>query len=404
MLPRCARALPLLGTVLACGCATLLTPRTAPLSLRTLPDSVAVRDSSGHLLGVSAGSRLRLRLRPATAQTLELGRTGWEPVRVSVGRDLRFTFALDLILPAAAALAGLATGREGREVAVLAAVPPAAMLVDLLSGAAWEHTPVQNVALAPLPAPPPPGPGTEVPHDTATAALAAALLLQGMASAADEAGCNRVVSEAWLDQADRIVLYPVSGTDSAAIERKVQARVAGARGALEALCARSNPLLDSLAVTQTASAIPPDGPAPAPDEAPDPCASAPDLARLCAAAGWGRCITFAPGSTTLAAEQAPALDALAETILSLRLPAVVVVEGTADPGGDSLRAHEAGLRRARAVADALAARGVPADRLAVESCGSEARCQLVPGAAGQARGARFNRRILLHLRLRERAP
>ena len=402
MLPRCARVLLLLGTVLTCGCATLLTPRTAPLELRTTPDSVAVRDSSGRLLAAAAGSRLRLR--PATTQTLELAREGWEPARVSVGRDLRLTFALNLILPATAALVGLTMERPKREVAAMGLAASAGILVDLLTGAAWEHHPGRmQVALAPLPVTPSlPGPGIR--DDSATASVAATLLLRRMAAAATEAGCNRVVSEAWLDEADRIVVYPVSRADSAVLGRMVDVRVRDARAELQALCRRSNPLLDSLALAQTASPVPPDGPAPAPDEPLDPCASAPDLARLCAAASWGHCITFAAGSTRLPAELGPALDALAETIHALRLPAFVVVEGTADPGGDPAREHEAGLRRAQAVADALAARGVPRDRLAVESCGSEARCQLVPGAAGEARGARFNRRVFLHLRPRERAP
>ncbi|HYR12577.1 MAG TPA: OmpA family protein, partial [Longimicrobium sp.] len=225
---------------------------------------------------------------------------------------------------------------------------------------------------------------------------AATLLLRAMAQAADEAGCAPAVSETWLDESDLIAgSGAVSRGDSTLIEGSVRMQVDRVRAELRALCARSNPLLDSLRAMQSRLA----GPAP---ESAGAVTVTP--AELCAAAAFGHCITFALGSAEIQPEFVPALRQVAERIGGIHLPVRIVIEGTADTRGDPGTGHPLGLARAAAVRDALVRLGVREDWLAVESCGAEARCQLVPGAGGSMPGAELNRRVAFHLRIRESRP
>jgi outer membrane protein OmpA-like peptidoglycan-associated protein len=125
---------------------------------------------------------------------------------------------------------------------------------------------------------------------------------------------------------------------------------------------------------------------------------------LCRASAFGHCITFASGSAEIRGPSALALVQVAERIRAIRLPVLIVIQGTADPTGDPDGSQRLGLARATAVRDRLVRLGVPEEWLAVESCGDQARCQLVPGAAGSTPGAQLNRRVTFHLRIRESRP
>lgn len=391
--PRITRLLVLASTSLLAGCATLLTPRTPPLTLRTDPDSVTVRQPDGRVLGTAPITGLRLE--PARLRTLQLDRDGWQSARVPVRRRPRGSFAINAYLPGAVALAALGAGADPADVAPLALAVPAGALVDLLTGAVWEHEPrVLEVTL--LPAPPP----ADLPLDPPRATVAATLLLREMARAADEAGCDRAVSDTWLDERDLIGGDgAVSSEDSAHIRRTVTLRVDSVRSELRALCSRSNPLLDSLRAARSAFA------GAAVDTA-DAHAGVAGMApgELCGASAFGHCITFATGSARIRREFEPALEEVARQIQALRLPVIVVIEGTADPAGDPRANHGLALARAAAVREALVRLGVRGDWLAVESCGDRAECQLVPDAGGSTPGAELNRRVVFHLRMRESRP
>jgi outer membrane protein OmpA-like peptidoglycan-associated protein len=392
MVPRITGLLVLASTSLLAGCATLLTPRDLPLTLRTHPDSVTVRLADGRTLGTAPLSDLRLQ--PRRSLSLDLHREGWQPARVSVRRRPRGSFALNGCLPGVLAMIALEAGADPRDVLLLGLAVPAGALVDFGTGAVWEHEPrVLDVTL--LPAPPP----ADLALDSLRATVAATLLLRGMAQAADEAGCDPAVSETWLDESDLIAgSGAVSREDSTRIDRTVRMQVDSVRAELRALCARSNPLLDSLRAMQSSLAGPAD---PGPEGAE---AATVTPGELCRAAGFGHCITFASGSARIRRELHPALRQLAEQIRGIRLPVRIVIEGTTDPSGDLRENHPLGLARAAAVRDALVRLGVPQEWLAVESCGAEARCQLVPGAGGSMPGAELNRRVAFHLRIRESRP
>lgn len=420
MCPPIKGLLALAGTLLLSGCATVLTPRDPPLTLRTLPDSVTVRYRDGRTLGMAPIADLRLQPTPSLA--LDLSRDGWQPARVPVRRTLRISFGFNAIVPGVLAMGARGAGAEPADVLMLALAVPAGALVDLLTGAAWEHDPrVLEVALAPLPgtdtAGPVSGPAVippippvsfppaapadaalpDLPLNPARAGVASTLLLQRMALAADEAGCDPVIAETWLDESDLIAgSGTVSRDDSVLIGRKVQLQVDGVRAELRALCSRSNPLLDSLRAARLAD------PAGTVEPASESAAMTP--AELCRASAFGHCITFASGSAAIRDQSAPALRQVAGRIRAIRLPVLIVIEGTADPAGDRAGSQRLGLARATAARDALVRLGVPEDWLAVESCGDHARCQLVPGAAGSAPGAELNRRVAFHLRMRESRP
>lgn len=401
MYPHIPGLLALASTSLLAGCATLLTPRDPPLTLRTHPDSVTVLSTDGRVLGVAPIADLRLR--PTRSLTLRLEREGWQPARVPARRRLRTSFAFNIYGPGVLAMAALEAGYDPADVLPLALAVPSGALVDLLTGAAWEHDPrVLEVTL--LPAPPAsqaaaihPAPvrPPDLPLDPERATVAATLLLRGMARAADEAGCDPVVSETWLDESE-LISGPggISPADSALIGRSVSTQVDSVRAELRALCARSNPLLDSLRAAQPRLA----GPVTEAE------AAAMTPAELCGASAFGHCITFAPGSAQLQRDLAPALEQVAAQIRALRLPVLIVIQGTADPTGDPRENRRLALARAEAVREALVRLGVAADWLAVESCVDEARCQLVPGAGGSTPGAELNRRVFFHLRIRESRP
>lgn len=443
------------GAPFAGGCATLLTPRDPPLSIVVIAplDSAGVRHSDGRILGMAPVADLRLRPRGA----LEFSRPGWTPRRQPLRRSLRTSFGMNAYVPGVLALGALEAGAEPRTVLLLGlAAVPAGALVDLLTGRAWKHEPrVLEVRMerdstsppppTPSPAPPsptpptplptlrypPPDPGAlffvlfpapplprlpldvpalavnvsappdprapELPDTPAYRTAAATLLLRGMAQAADSAGCNPIVSQTWLDRADRATPRgAIPAGDWARIGHIVRARVAGIRAQLAELCARSNPLLDSLGAIQARLA---EG-----VSTPDPADAEMTPEQLCRASGFGHCITFATGSSTLRPAFQAELEEMAAQIRSVRLAVTVIVVGTADPSPDRSGNQRLGLARATAVRDALVRLGVPAERLAVESCGDEPRCQLVPGATGTAPGAELNRRVLFHLRTGERQP
>jgi outer membrane protein OmpA-like peptidoglycan-associated protein len=329
---------------------------------------------------------------------------------VPLRRSLRPAFSFNLLLPAVVAMAALGAGAEGKRVLPLALLVPAGMAMDVATGRAWAHSPrVLDVALTELPPPSlPPNLSPDLPLDPARASVAARLLLADMAAAADQAGCNRIVSETWLDERDRVEPASVSPADSAVIAARAREHVEGARARLRELCARSNPLLDSLVAVQSASA-PDDLPAgetggPSADaDGAETGSGAMDAAEACAAAALGHCITFPFGSAEIRPAFQDGLRDIAARLRSFELPVLIVVEGTADPAGSGQPNLRLGLARAMAVRDALVAMGVRPDRVFVESC-EEERCRLVPGASGGAPGAELNRRVRFHLQITEGAP
>lgn len=383
--------------LLLSGCATLMAPRHSPAPPAASPVLLAANDTGRRMQNAAP---LDARLEPSAAFASRGGRVEAPPARASSRRRLAPAFYLDAAVPWAVAVGVVTFGDDDRVLPALSIAITSAMAVDLLTGAAWERPPRPPRA-PPRPPPPPPPPArdidAEIARDSALAATAATLLLRHMARAADGAGCNRLVSEAWLDQSER-VRRPgaVSAADSAAIDARVRGEAADAGDELRRLCARSNPLLDSLAAVQAPAA-------PAPPEAEaEPAAD--DPAVLCRAGGFGECITFDRFSAEIQPRFEPVLDGMAARIRALRLPVLIVIVGTADDEGDSVRNHGQGLARAVAVRDALMRRGVPPEWLYVESCGAEARCHLVPGAAGNAADAELNRRVMFHLRLKETTP
>lgn len=405
MLLRLAAVVAFCGAAFLSGCATVLTPGAPPLSLVVRPDSVAVRDGSGRLLGVTPLSDVRLR----PADTLELSRPGWGTRRVPLRRWLRPAVGLNVLLPSLAMAAARVAGVDRETVLPLGLLIPTGVAVDVATGRAWAHSPrVLEVALTEIPPPPPPLPPRDLPLDPARASVAARLLLAGMAAAADESGCNRVVSETWLDEMDRVEPASVSTADSAVIAARAREHVDGARPRLRALCARSNPLLDSLAAVQ--SGLPPEASGggttgPGPEAGGDETETGGmDAGEACAAAALGHCITFPFGSAEIRPAFQDDLREIAAHLRAFELPVLVVVEGTADPSGGDRSNFRLALARAMAVRDALTAMGVRPDRIFVESCGEEERCLLVPGASGGAPGAELNRRVGFRLQITEGTP
>ena len=78
----------------------------------------------------------------------------------------------------------------------------------------------------------------------------------------------------------------------------------------------------------------------------------------------GLTILFATGATTVSGVEAEKLDQAARLFRDGN-PVVMIVEGSADTVGDPGTNLDLSIRRARVVADGLADRGIPLDRLQV---------------------------------------
>lgn len=408
-LPR--RGAPALAcALLLSGCATLMAPRHSPAPPAAAPVLLAANDTGRRMQDAAP---LDARLQPSAGFASYGGGVEAAPARASSRRRLAPAFYLDAAVPWAVAVGVVTFGDDDRVLPALSLAITASMAVDLLTGAAWERPP----APAARPGPPPPPARSasrslttadvdaRIEADSALAGAAATLLLRRMAQAADEAGCNRVISEAWLDESE-LVRRPgaVSAADSAVVDERVRQEVDAARAELRGLCARSNPLLDSLAAVQQPAYAAVHQPAHAAAEPARIDDAAPSAEELCRAAAFGACITFPLFATELPARAGPALDSVAARIRSVRLSVVVVIVGTADERGDPELNRGLGLARATAVRDALVRSGVPPDRLRVESCGADRRCQLVPGATGESEGAELNRRVIFQPRIEESTP
>lgn len=381
------------------GCATLFTSPRTSLHLASQPDSAAVYDATGRLLGVTP---LQTRSR-ARDQRLSVHKAFHKPAQVQTRRRLKWVTYLNLINPIGWA-------------------------IDLWSGAAWEYR--RERAQVQLER-------QSLDLDTATVQFAEWIFLRRMSTAARVAQCNPVIAQYWLDESDRLFFVaPSSDTVRNEIIRRVEEEVASAQPQLEQMCQRRNELLDSLAVAQAAISPmfewPPDSvqssrPAsvqetereaedtlsadsrPPTEQSSDPPVVEPssetpsvlDIAiAACKTDGFGICVTFGFSSSRLSVQADSLLSAIARHVSSIGFPHTLVITGTADAAGDSLMNEQLGLSRAEAAASRLAALGIARSVIKTETCGEASRCQLVPDSTRHQRGAHLNRRVRFSLQPR----
>jgi len=105
-----------------------------------------------------------------------------------------------------------------------------------------------------------------------------------------------------------------------------------------------------------------------------------------------RVVEFELGAAALTAEGVKVLDEMVATIATLRAPRMRIV-GHTDSSGDRLSNIRLSLARADAVRQYLAARGIPAERMAALGAGPDQPVASNATAAGRAR----NRRIEFHV-------
>lgn len=334
--PSLARAAlaPLLAAV--CGGCASLDPRPPVLRIDTDTVVATVRTTGGRTLGTTP---LRTRLRAREGQTLVLTAPGHDSAVVTLGwqaRNVMPTLINPLRWPAVAGIA-----------------------------AYWRHDPgVLDVRLVP----------TLVVTDAV-----AALVLAEFADAAEAAGCEPLLVDAWRDAA-RVLAQ--SGTPAPPLpdgaHRPVASEVARAGPELRELCARPSPRVDALREIRERLARR-DGDAA--DGAPP----------LLASVFFGADEWEVRDDTVRARLQA----------LGARLagtPVTLVLSGYGDAA--ELPHRELGYQRAMSVIRALRAGGLPADCCVMLSRSGDAGFLAAFGAADP----RLNRRVTLSLDYERRQP
>ncbi|HEV3050782.1 MAG TPA: hypothetical protein VGX50_10755 [Longimicrobium sp.] len=335
---------PLLA-LLSGACATLLDPGPPVLRIRTDTVVALVRDAHGRTLGTTP---FQARLRARRQQTLVISSPGYDSAAVTVGWRVKD------VLPTL--------------------VNPLSWPVDYATGAYWTHDPdVLEVRLSPLRRT-----GSLAASDPAAAPVSdavAAVVLARFADAAQAAGCEPLLVDAWRDAA-RVLAE--SDAPSPAVADSVRAlaaeEVRRAAPEIRELCARPSARLAQLRALRESLADASEGPAR------DPPVLAP--------------VYFGAGEWEVRDDSVRArLRALGGRLAEA--PVTLVVEGFAD--GREPRHRELGYQRALSVIRVLRSAGLPPDCcVAISRSGDP---QAV--AAGGAPAPRLNRRATLTLDYRE---
>lgn len=106
-------------------------------------------------------------------------------------------------------------------------------------------------------------------------------------------------------------------------------------------------------------------------------------------------VHFAFDDATVRNQDEPVLDRFAETVRAYYPNASITVEGFTDSAGSAAYNQRLGQRRAEAVMEHLASRGLSSERLRAVSYGQSEDRQVVPGAAGPGEEGWQNRRVAM---------
>lgn len=330
------------------GCVTAVAPHGAGLHLLSDPPGATVLDSAGKTLGTTP---LRATLRAREQQRFSLSAPGYDTAVVTVGRRVREM--------------------------LLTLLNPFSLVVDIASGAIWEHDPSRlSVTLRPSRVAAAGTPAARL-SDAEMAAV-----LTAFSAAAEAAGCDTLLVGAWRDAALEL------GDSSAApvpdsIRRFAAEEARRASPEMHSLCATRTPLLERL--RHVGRAVRPGAP-------PEPAADEAILAPVYF--GLGR---WEVRDDSLRRRLQDAGRSLAASGLPVRL----VVEGSTDASGSKAVNRELGYARANAVIRELQRGGLPRDCCVAVS--SAARTG-TSSAAADAPEARLARRVTFSLDYREEAP
>lgn len=334
------------------ACATLLDPGPPVLRIRTDTVVATVRDARGRTLGTTP---LRTRLPARRRQTLVLTAPGYDSAVVTLGS--RVKDALPTL------------------------INPLSWPVDAATGAYWTHDPAAlDVHLTPLAsssstdAPDAPDAPGETGETGEVSDPVAALVLAAFADAAQAAGCEPMLVDAWRDAA-RLLAQADTAAVPDSVRREAAAEVLRASPEIRDLCARPSPRVEELrSIRETVARPPPPAP-----EVPD----------LSAAP-----VFFGPHEWDVLGDSTRArLRALGTRLADT--PVVLLVEGFAD--GAELRHRELGYQRALSVIRALRAGGLSPDCCVVVSHSGDPAFL----SASAAVPPRLNRRVTLTLSYRE---
>jgi outer membrane protein OmpA-like peptidoglycan-associated protein len=348
--------------LLSCACATALSDNSGSIQIIAKPDSVEVWDHSNRLLGIARDTEpLRV---TASGSSLSFRREGWESDVSTVERRPSLTALLNLG-PVAIAGAGLALDLDHRAMIAIGVAGLAGALVDLVSGAAWRpHPGTIRVALEATPAPP----GLED-------AVVAETLLR-LATAAQNVGCHRLFSDAWLEE--RHLYTEAVGASPAlppavvaSIDRQVETSLVELQMSCDEVIFTAVEVEDSFSDLLTPSEL----------QLTEP-------------------IYFDFDSASIPMDDLSRLRGLAQRFANSEESFLLVVEGFADPSGNREYNRVLALARAQAVMTALHGFGLSESCCIVRSYGSDPIWQAAPGASGEAAGAPYNRRVTFSLRHR----
>jgi outer membrane protein OmpA-like peptidoglycan-associated protein len=223
----------------------------------------------------------------------------------------------------------------------------------------------------PLVVPPPPVPERLTDRE-------AAVVFAAFAEGAARAGCEPLLVDAWRDAAQ--ALDPAhSASPRTELRALAEEEVARVDSTLRRLCAHPGPLVERLRRIRLGEV---------------PATPVEGTAELLAP------VYFGFGEWTVGDDSVRArLRALGRRLAASPMPVRLTVEGFADPAGDPARNDAIALRRAHAVINELLLGGAPPACCVAASRGSSA--PAVAGAAGNAPGARLNRRVTFSLDYRE---
>lgn len=345
------------------GCATLAGSPGRSLLISTLPDSVEVSTDEGVPVGTTPFDA-PLRLGSGTKR-LDFARPGWEGTSVHLDREVSKAFVSNFLLPAAG-IAARVLGARGAVAFGLVGTGLLGAAVDIRAGAIWRHVPSTiSVELLQLPI-------TQLPIAPADSAALIGATLEALARTGEAVGCDSVFIVTWLEERE-LYRTPVSLTP--AQQEMVNVNVAAAQASLQIACeataSAAGALRDGM---RTVNASPP-GDLMAPVYFPFASASVPDSV-------------------------IPRLTELGQRISTARPVVNLVIQGFADPIGAREFNDVLGRARAEAVlAIILSAADLDSECCSVVSYGSAPEWQAMPGAARDAPGAAYNRRVtfVLHL-------
>lgn len=348
MLKRILFAVLLLGTS---GCATVLTSKRSPLSVRSDTVKATVQDVNGIQYGTTPLDTIL----PAGARQLVLSAQGYQPLEVSVGRRLKRITYLNLI-------------------------NPLGWLLDLATGAAWEHSPRrverQLVAL--------PSISEQPPAKDSLSSEVEAEILRLFSDAVEESGCEPYVTYAWRDASSQfrsaVLGTPVPDSTLLIIRQEIES----VRQEVQELCSRTNPLIRELGEIRgrLEGQLPPE--------------------ELDSTFLLFEPVYFDFGSWEIGDHSVrKKLREIGAQLAQDSLPVVLIVQGFADPIGSHIKNRELGFARAMAVIREIRSAGLPADCCLALSFGEEQERLIVPTAGADSEGAKLNRRVTFSIDYRE---